>query len=142
MLSLDAIGIQGTLKTVQSTAIRILRQRPNQDKESLPISKVWALRFLKRFKKRVTFQRDTVQELDRIACEDPIELSRWFSDLNGKYQRLNMQKEDVYNIDEIGFQMGIGKPEYVITKALPAIKVGKRRRKRSRKQISSSKHTN
>ena len=34
-----------------------------------------------------------------------------------------MQKENIYNIDEIEFQISIGKPEYIITKALPAIKV-------------------
>ena len=74
--------------------------------------------------------------------KDPADINRWFSDLDSKYKRLGMQKEDVYNVDEIRFRIGIGKPEYIVMKALPAVKVaGQWRRCHPRKQISSSKYT-
>ena len=74
MLSLDESGIQGTLKTVRSTAMDILRRRPGQVGEPEPISAVWPRRFMKRHANQITLQRDVVQELDRVAAEDPVEI--------------------------------------------------------------------
>ena len=140
--SLDDVGIQGSLKTVRTTtAMSILRCREGQVHEPKPISAAWPTRFLKQYRNQLTLQRDVVQELDLVAAEDPVDIRAWFNDLKSKYDRLCLKLADVYNVDEIGFQMGIGKPQHVVTRALPAAKVGKQRKRRNRKQISSSKNT-
>ena len=136
LLFLDDCGIPATSKILISTAMDVLRRRPDA-LEPMPLDRQWARRFLEKHKEALTIQRDTVQELDRVAAEDPAVIEPWFRDFKAKIDRCGIQPGDCYNMDATGFNIGVGKPEKVIVRVSKDIK-----KKRQRRQISSSKETN
>ncbi|ERF74893.1 hypothetical protein EPUS_09099 [Endocarpon pusillum Z07020] len=62
-------------------------------------------------------QSDSPKELDRAAAEDPVVIDRWYTSFIGKIQRCAIQPGDIYNCDEGGFRIGIGKREKIIVPA-------------------------
>ena len=133
MLMLDNIGINGTLRTIETMAISLIKKRSVSGCEiELPIlGKSWAARFATRHSDILMLQTDSIKELDRAAAEDPVVIQNWFNVLAGKRLRCGIQPDDTYNVDEVGFRMGIGKREKVVT-----------RRRTKRKRVSSSKDAN
>jgi hypothetical protein len=130
MLRLDTAGIQGNVRTIETCANTLIKSRITGPLETppQPLGSKWATRFLDAHKDEISLQRDTIKELDRAAAEDPERLRAWYNDLKGKFTRCAIQPQDLYNYDETGFRIGIGKREMVVTKA---------RRKRVR--VSSAK---
>src|SRR5205814_1617765 len=94
-----------------------------------PVSNRWKSRFMRKHRDKLRLQRDTVKELDRAAAEDPVELRKWYQEYNNIIRRLAIQPVDIWNYDETGFRIGIGKAEKVVVRA-----TGKRSRVSSAKE--------
>ena len=118
MLSLDANQLRGTARTIETTAMHLLYRRPRSphDPEPAPLGNTWVSRFMARHADELMFQRDSPKELERAAAEDPEAIRSWFNALKGKIDRCGIQPRDMYNVDEAGFRIGIGKRERVVTK--------------------------
>jgi hypothetical protein len=132
MLSLDSNEIRGTARTIETTAMHLLNRRPRSqsDPDPAPLGNTWVSRFMARHANELMFQRDSPKELDRAAAEDPVAIKSWFDKLKGKIDRCGIQRRDIYNVDEAGFRIGIGRRERVVTK-----------RRKTKVRLSSSKDT-
>ena len=124
MLMLDSISINGTLRTIETMAISLIKNRSVSGSEiELPtLGKSWAARFTIRHRDILMLQTGSVKELDRTAAENPVVIQIWFNDLAGKRLRCGIQPDDTYNVDEAGFRMSIGKHEKVITKRRKSVR--------------------
>jgi hypothetical protein len=75
----------------------------------------WLQRWLVRhpqFKRR----RFRAIELDRKQAEDRQLIKQWFQELEDLIIDYGIAPEDIWNFDETGFQIGIGKNQWVITR--------------------------
>jgi DDE superfamily endonuclease/Tc5 transposase DNA-binding domain len=70
-----------------------------------PIGKNWVNRFIHRTP-GLTHGRGQPLGKERIAAAIPDVISKWFEHLQEVIQRYNIGPADIWNMDEIGFQMG------------------------------------
>ena len=43
-------------------------------------------------------------------------MAKWFEDYQAAIERYGIQPTDIYNFDETGFQIGVGRDQYIITR--------------------------
>ena len=78
-----------------------------------PVGECWVRRFIQRhpeMKSKYTQKYD----YQRAKCEDPQLIKDWFKRVKETIKRYGIVPEDIYNIDETGFQMGITSTSKVV----------------------------
>ena len=93
----------------------ILRHRHSANSDSpLQVGKCWVNRFIKQKKFSIIIQK--IRDKNHQAIEDITIISRYFDKLQKVIANYNIDLADIWNIDEIGFQIGIRKNKLVITR--------------------------
>ena len=101
ILDLDSRGFAPRLGEVADMANKLLAIRGGQ-----PIGKKWTQRFVARSHElKMAFSR--AKDRQRILQEDPEVIGAWFKLVSETIAQYGVDKNDVYNFDETGFQMGI-----------------------------------
>ena len=81
--------------------------------EKATIGELWVNRYIKRrpeLKSKYTRRYD----YQRAKCEDPELIKGWFDRVQETIQRYGILEQDIYNMDESGFQMGVASTAKVI----------------------------
>ncbi|KAI1007726.1 hypothetical protein K3495_g498 [Podosphaera aphanis] len=79
-----------------------------------PLGKIWVLHFLKR-NPRVASMVSRKIEAVRAKAADPQQLRGFIEKFEHTRKRLNVATEDIYNMDETGFALGVCTNTIVIT---------------------------
>ena len=74
----------------------------------------WTIRFLKRYNYKTFLQR--LVNRDRKDAEDLVVITEYFEKLHELIATYGIIPEDIWNMDETGFRIGIGKNALVISK--------------------------
>ena len=81
--------------------------------EKAAIGEQWVNRFIQRhpeLKSKYTRQYD----YQRAKCENPELIKNWFTCVQETIQKYGILEQDIYNMDETGFQMGVASTSKVI----------------------------
>jgi hypothetical protein len=91
---------------------KIAEKLAHENDPSRPLGKNWVSRFIKR---SPTLNHGRSQPLakDRILSMIPSQIEGWFRDFQDVVQLYNIDTQDIWNMDEIGFQMGHSQKENV-----------------------------
>ena len=108
---LNSMGLAVRYPLVLAAANSILRTNNPESPPQVDIT--WARRFIQRYKYHVLPQK--VFDASRGAAEDADIVRSWFQSLESVITRNGIQREDIYNMDETGFQISMGK--LVITRS-------------------------
>ena len=113
---LDKAGQAPTAQRVRDCANSILK-RNHTDPSSPPpqVSKMWSYRFIKRLPQGFRRLKQKPLEKKRLESEDIGIMQTWFDRFEIIMKKHQIQPQDLYNFDEIGFQEGQGRAESVIT---------------------------
>ena len=112
ILDMDKRGLPLQISNVRHLAQLLLSARSKPSKD-LSISAKWVSRFIQRhpeLKSKYTRQYD----YQRAKCEDPELIKGWFNCVQETILRYGIAEQDIYNMDETGFQMGVASTAKVI----------------------------
>jgi hypothetical protein len=100
---------------VTDAANTILKERLSKRNSKIrTVGKCWTTRFIK---SHGYFRRkQKVMDANRKESEDIERTNRYFLRLKEVIDREGIVKEDIYNMDETGFRIGIGSDQLIITK--------------------------
>lgn len=98
---------------ILATAISILQQ--SNPSESPHIGEKWLKRWLERHPEYRTRRRKSL-DIERLLAQDKNVIQEWFSRYQAAIDQYGIQPEDLYNFDETGFQIGVGKDQWIITR--------------------------
>ena len=90
------------------------RQGEGQDPIILTVNRQWVTRFLKRH--GYTKKRQKKLHSDRQASEDLDRVRQYFDQLQQVVQDHGITPEGIWNMDETGFRIGVGKDQLIVTK--------------------------
>lgn len=112
---LDEIGICPLLADIERYANEILRLTYIGTDSPPTVGEGWGRRFLTRHPEYIK-QRQFSIEVDRKIAQSPETIRNW---LENKYHRtvlkFKIHPDDIWNGDETGFRVGMGKNQWVIT---------------------------
>ncbi|KJZ68083.1 hypothetical protein HIM_12526 [Hirsutella minnesotensis 3608] len=110
---LDAINLAVRAEFVADAANCILRERSGRG-DAPVVGPNWTSRFLKRhgYLKR----RQKNLQAERQASEDLTRVHQYFQALQQVVQENGIPPEDIWNMDETGFRIGVGKDQLIVTK--------------------------
>ncbi|KJZ71080.1 hypothetical protein HIM_09499 [Hirsutella minnesotensis 3608] len=110
---LDAINLTVRVEFVADAANCILRERFGRSEVPV-VGPNWTSRFLKRhgYLKR----RQKKLQAERQASEDLTRVHQYFETLQQVVQENGIPPEDIWNMDETGFRIGVGKDQLIVTK--------------------------
>lgn len=112
---LDEASHAPTAQQVQECANSILRY--NHDDPKLPppqVSKMWAYQFIRRLPYHKCMKQKPM-DLQRLKSGDPGLIQDWYDHLEVIMKDYQIQPSDLYDFDEIGFIVGQGRVENVVT---------------------------
>ncbi|KJZ68840.1 hypothetical protein HIM_11770 [Hirsutella minnesotensis 3608] len=113
---LDAINLAVRPEFIVDAANAILRANAPSAKLGDPptVGVHWATRFIQRhnYDKR----RQKTLSADRAASEDLHWVVEYFKRLQKILEQEGIQPDDIWNMDETGFRVGVGKDQLIITK--------------------------
>jgi hypothetical protein len=78
------------------------------------VGKCWVQNFINRHPE-LKSKYNRKYDYQRAKCEDPEVIRQWFRRVEGTIAEYGIAKEDIYNFDETGFQMGVIATAKVIT---------------------------
>lgn len=114
ILSMDQRGAAPRPATVREMANLLLAAR-----ELIPVQTVgenWVYKFVKRHSELTTrFSR--CYNYERAKCEDPRIIHDWFNCVQQTIMQYGILPDDIYNLDETGFAMGLIATAKVVTRA-------------------------
>jgi len=113
---LDTIEISAQLHKVTSCAHDILRRNhPRSSPDPPPtVSEVWSKRFLNRYPEFYIRQQKAIEEQRKKAHDLEVILD-WFARYQSLCQERGILVGDWYNFDEIGFRIGVGRDQWIVT---------------------------
>jgi hypothetical protein len=79
------------------------------------LSDHWIKRFFARYPE-YKIRRAKALDIERKQSYDPEVIEGWFQDLQDIITKYGIPTEDIYNFDETGFRIGIGRDQYIITR--------------------------
>jgi hypothetical protein len=88
-----------------------------------PVGQHWVSRFLKRHPE-YTLKRQKVLDLERKRAEPYENLEKWFQLLQDVITDLGINTDDIWNFDETGFRIGVGRDQLVITREQQQLYLG------------------
>ena len=107
---LDSVNLAARPGFVREAANWLLYQRG----ESTKVSKSWGARFMRRH--NYIKQRQRKIAADRQAAENVPIVNQYFQLLREAIQKHGVHQDDIWNMDETGFRIGVGKNAFVVTK--------------------------
>lgn len=103
ILDMEQRGLPPRISTVRSLAQLLLRARLLDEAS---IGECWVNRFIKRHPElRSKYTRK--YDYQRAKCEDPELIKGWFTLVRNTIEKYGIHEQDIYNMDETGFQMGV-----------------------------------
>ena len=113
---LDRINLPTRKTFIRDTANFILRARASRAEQANPptVGKQWVDRFIKRYKYNVI--PSYVLDANRHASENSEAINDWFVKFKAVVSEHGIVTDDIWNMDETGFQIGVGKDQMVVTK--------------------------
>ena len=115
ILSMDTRGMPPTQALVRQMAEILLAERVQDASTEKPdIGKRWVLNFLSRHPE-LKSKYNRKYDYQRAKCEDPEIVNAWFQLVQDTIIKYGIVDTDIYNFDEIGFQMGVISTSKVIT---------------------------
>jgi DDE superfamily endonuclease/Tc5 transposase-like DNA-binding protein len=113
---LDSVGIPLKRASVGATANSILASAHEDSTNPPPqIGEHWTRRFLKRHPE-YHVRRKRAIDIERMQAVDKTVVERWFDDYRHQITIHGICPEDIYNFDETGFQIGVGKDQWIVTR--------------------------
>jgi hypothetical protein len=110
----DKIGVSARVIDVHKTANSILARCHNLEGPAPNVSKMWVSRFISRhpeWYKRPSRSLDAV----RAAAEQPARIGLWYSRFEEIVRAEGIPPEDIWNMDETSFRVGIARTQHVLT---------------------------
>ena len=112
---LDYVRLSVRRSFVENAANSIIQANtPDNAPRPPPVGQHWVSRFVTRHKYSVVPQK--VLDADRQAAENQDVITSWFEALHKVIAEYGIVPEDIWNMDETGFRIGVGKDQLVITR--------------------------
>lgn len=112
---MDDIGISVRIDQVANAANHILAADwPEGAGEPPTVHKVWPKRFWERYPELHKMKQKPLA-LERKVAQEPEHIMNWFSRFQQLRDELGVQNEDIWNMDETGFRIGVGRSQWIIT---------------------------
>jgi hypothetical protein len=109
----DQNGMPVKRAQILVTAASILQQ--SNPSEPPNIGEKWLKRWLERHPEYRTRRRKSL-DIERLLAQDKTLIQEWFSRYQAAIKQYGIQPQDLYNFDETGFRIGIGKDQWIITR--------------------------
>ncbi|KAJ5746818.1 hypothetical protein N7520_012000 [Penicillium odoratum] len=106
------MGLPLKRQQILSTATAILRET---EPAAPALNHRWLKRWLKRYPKYKIRRRKSLDR-ERLKAEDRDRTLKWFEGYENAVSSYGIQREDLYNFNESGFQMGIGQDQWIVTR--------------------------
>lgn len=113
---MEEAGLYARYYHIKRTANSILSRRPEPE---LPISSAWATRFLKRHPE-YHIRRQRTLDIKRKEAHNQRDIKVFFKRWKAVLDKYAIKPADIYNFDETGFRIGIGRHQKIITRDLKA----------------------
>ena len=110
---LDSVGLPLKRPQIGATANSILASSDTDLPQQ--IGEHWIQRFLKRHPE-YHVRRKRAIDIERLQAVDKTVVERWFEDYRHQVALHGICPEDIYNFDETGFQIGVGKDQWIVTR--------------------------
>lgn len=107
------MGLVPKRKQIEAAANSILREAYGVT--SLRVSEHWIKRFLGRHPEYYRRRRRAL-DLERMQAHDKSSIELWFRSYHDAIERYGITPQDIWNFDETGFQIGVGKDQFIITR--------------------------
>ena len=114
ILSMDTRGAAPRQATIQEMANILLAARGSQPPPT--VGKNWPSKFVER-REELRTRYSVRYDYQRALNEDPKALRSWFTIVQNVIDENGIQPEDIYNLDETGFAMGLISSQKVVTRA-------------------------
>ena len=112
---LDTIDTSARIQMVSGCANAILQYSHLGDRPAPRVGDHWAPRFLDRHPEYFIRKQHTI-DADRKNAHQPEGIRHWFEKYLQVCQQYNIQPGALYNFDETGFRIGIGRNQWIITR--------------------------
>ena len=113
---LDELGIPPRYRHISSYANSILLGVHTDTAEPPPtVGPAWTQHFLQRHPEYHVRKQKTL-DVERKQSHDPEVLQNWFRRYQAIVEEKGIQRADIYNFDETGFRIGIGRDQWVVTR--------------------------
>jgi hypothetical protein len=112
--TLDEIGMGIRQEQLVGTANSILKQDHRGGGEPPVVGEHWSHRFLLRHPELHKMKQKPI-ELARKIAHDPVLIGNWFNRFQALVDEFGVAKEDIWNFDETGFRIGVGRTQWIIT---------------------------
>jgi hypothetical protein len=115
---LDKLSLPAQRELLRGAADNILLANwtpASPDEKPPSVGQHWASRFLERHPE-YTLKRQKVLDLERERAESYESLKNWFQLLQDVITDHGIDSNDIWNFDETGFRIGVGRDQLVITK--------------------------
>lgn len=112
---LDEIGLPATRRLLTSAANSILKRNTDAGEIPKQVGHSWATRFLQRHPE-YKIVKGSSQEFKRDRAATKAEVEDWFRRYKKLLARIGVTPRNMYNSDETGNRIGIGKAKSVITR--------------------------
>ena len=106
ILDMAERGLPLQVSRVQYLAQILLSARLKPSSTSAIISDRWVHRFVQRHND-IQSKFTSRYDYQRAKCEDPETIRGWFRLVHNTIQKYGILEQDIYNMDETGFQMGV-----------------------------------
>jgi len=110
----ERLGVCVRARAITISANSILRRSHEGDTPAPIVNERWTLRFLQRHPSFVK-KKQIDLEAQRVAAYDLKDTEEWFRQLSRLIQDHSIQPEDLWNMDESGFRIGVSKGYYILT---------------------------
>jgi len=123
---LDKLGLLAQRELLRGAADYILLANwtPTSTDEKPPsVGQHWVSRVLKRHPEYI-LKRRKVLDLERKRSESYENLQNWFQLLQDAITSFGIHSDDIWNFDETGFRIGVGRDQLVITKQQRQLHLG------------------
>ena len=112
-LYLDSVGLPLKRPQIGATANSILASSDTDLPQQ--IGEHWIQRFLKHHPEYHERRKRAI-DIERLQAVDKTVVERWFEDYRHQVALHGICPEDIYNFDETGFQIGVGKDQWILTR--------------------------
>ncbi len=113
---LDDLNIPIRKEFVAEAANSILQKRrsANAPGDAPRVGQRWVTRFIQRH--NFLIQAQKIRDKERHLAEDEDIVKEYFQKLQNIIQKYGITPESIWNMDETGFQIGVGKSKMVVTR--------------------------
>ncbi|KJK73638.1 hypothetical protein H634G_11103 [Metarhizium anisopliae BRIP 53293] len=113
---LDAINFAVRAEFITDAANYIIKERSPSSLAGQfePVGKLWTTRFIQRHGYSKCLQKKL--DSNRQASEDVTRVLQYYQQLQAVIEAHGIPPDDIWNMDETGFRIGIGKDQLIVTK--------------------------